>query len=80
MRRSLEGVMKLFKQLLTAVFTLCLLSAGALASEPQGGDKQRPPKQEKEVPKTEKRDPPPSNNSGGGNRGGNDNKPRGKPF
>ena len=69
--------MKNLKQILATALTLCLLSAGALALEPQRGDEQkRPPKESKEVPnqKDKREPPPPSNNS---NKG--DGNKRGKP-
>lgn len=74
-----EVKMKDLKRILTAVIALCVLSASAMAFEPQKNDPKPPPppKDERKVEKVEKRPPPPPRDNTT-NRGGNDNR-RGKP-
>lgn len=73
--------MKVLKQLLAMVVTLCVLSVSAWGfDQPQKdkGQQQRPPdKKEKEIPKGEKPPPPPPRND---NRGNSNNEgKKGKP-
>jgi hypothetical protein len=77
MEEELEVKMKDLKQILLAAIALCVLSASAMALEPQRNEqKPPPPKDEKKVEKPEK--PPPPPREGGNNRGDNSNR-RGKP-
>ncbi|HEY0080252.1 MAG TPA: hypothetical protein VGB73_16700 [Pyrinomonadaceae bacterium] len=64
--------MKDLRQILATALMLGLMSASALAVEPQKREepKQAPPKEEKVVPKEEKKEHPRSND--GDNRGGRD--------
>lgn len=73
-----EVKMKYLRQIILAATALCVLTASAMAFEPQRGEqKPPPPKPENKVEKPDKPPPPPprENNS---NRGGNENR-RGKP-
>jgi hypothetical protein len=73
MRRT-KVVMKDLKRILATLVAICTLSAGALASDWQRqNDQKPPPKEQKEIPR-EKKPPPREDNQ---NRGGD--KKRGKP-
>ncbi len=72
-----EVKMKYLRKTILAAIALCVLTASAMAFEPQKGDqKPPPPKDGKKVEKPEKPPPPPRETNS--NRGGNDNR-RGKP-
>lgn len=75
--RRLSGKMEVLKKILVMIVTVCVLSVGAFAMEPQKNDKRHqqppPPKEDKKIPKGDKEKPPPRND----NRGGGDK--RGKP-
>jgi hypothetical protein len=63
-------VMKFLKQTIAAALMLCVLTASALAFEPQKNrEKGPPPKDEKVVPKGEKPPPPPREEKKNDNRG-----------
>jgi hypothetical protein len=72
-----EVKMKDLKQILAAAIALCVLSASAMAFEPQKNEQKPPPKGENKVEKREKPPPPPRENNS--NRGGNNDNKRGKP-
>ena len=73
--------MKFLRKSIITVFALCVLAAGAMASEPQkDGQKPPPPKPPQTVEKPPKEQPPRNNGNSGNNggKGGNDNR-RGRP-
>ena len=75
MRRT-KVVMKDLKRMLATLVAICTLSAGALASDWQRqNDQKPPPKEQKKIPGEGKKPPPPREDNQ--NRGGD--KKRGKP-
>ena len=70
-------MMKVLKQTLATTVALCMLALSAFALDAHlQNDPKPPPKETKDVNKSDKQPPPPRNNNQ--NRGGNENK-RGKP-
>jgi hypothetical protein len=62
-------VMKFLKQTITAAIMLCVLTASALAFEPQRDNKKGPPPKDEKVVEKKDKQPPPREEKKNDNRG-----------
>jgi hypothetical protein len=69
----------MLKKFIIAVVAACVLAVGAMAFEPQKGEKPPPKKEPSEVKRPPKSEPPPRDNNNSGNKGNQDGKRGGRP-